>query len=226
MKEPGKTRAAAPEEQIGKWVNVPISEIPRDQARKLLEPFGSILKEVELGTTRTTCDWGFDHRKDGYSLLITEIQESRGLARMVSLKAKVAILDGKTDEAMHWIETGMVLGRHVSQGPTLIQALVGVAIDSVMAKCLEELIQVPGTPSLYWALADRPRPFIDLRYAMEAERHVIETEVPGLLELDQGPWSIDQARKFADEMQYKLYALAYGETAARANGSAGRDSPT
>ena len=30
------------------------------------------------------------------------------------------------------VETGMVMGRHVAQGPILVQYLVGVAIDSVM----------------------------------------------------------------------------------------------
>ena len=80
-----------------------------------------------------------------------------------SSRRRLAILDGKTDEAMHWIETGFVIGRHVSQGPTLIQALVGVAISKTMTAHFEDLIQAPGVPSLYWALADRPRPFVDMR---------------------------------------------------------------
>ena len=58
----------------------------------------------------------------------------RSLARLVALRARLAILDGKTDEAMHWIEIGLVMGRHVSQGPILIQALVGVAIDWSMTR--------------------------------------------------------------------------------------------
>ena len=143
--------------------------------------------------------------------MLPDIQEMRGLARMVRLRVRLAILDGKIDEAMHWIETGLVMGRHVSQGPIIIQALVGVAISSVMTECLEELIQAPGTPSLYWALADRPRPFIELRYSLEGERRGLEKEIPGLLELEQGPWSLDKARKFADELQRKLYSLLSGE---------------
>ena len=117
-----------------------------------------------------TCDWEFDQRQEGYSLLLPEIQQMRSLARLVALRTRLAIVDGKTGEAMHWIETGLVMGRHVSQGPIVIQALVGVAIEAVLTRCLEDLIQAPGTPSLYWALADRPRPFIDMRYPMEGER--------------------------------------------------------
>ena len=31
-----------------------------------------------------------------------------------------------------------------------------------MAVPLEDLIQAPGAPNLYWALANLPRPFLDL----------------------------------------------------------------
>ncbi len=78
----------------------------------------------------------------------------------------------------------------------MIQALVGVAIGSVMTGCLVDLIQTPGTPSLFWALVDRPQPFIDLRPAMEGERYLLERELPELDELDHGAWSLDEARRF------------------------------
>ena len=100
----------------------------------------------------------------------------RSLARLVALKARLAILDGKTDEAIHWIQTGLVMGRHAGRGPTLIQALVGVAFDNLMAERIKDLIQAPGTPSLYWALADRPRPFVDMGEALEGERHLLEKD--------------------------------------------------
>ncbi|MEO6810284.1 MAG: hypothetical protein ABI353_14305 [Isosphaeraceae bacterium] len=210
--EPPEARAARADElTIANWISGPIAEIPRDQARAALEPFQAVLNEVELGAIRSDCDWGFDQRTEGISLMFPEIQNTRSLSRLVTLRAKLAILDGKTDEAMHWIETGLVLGRHAGQGPFVIQALVGVAIDSMMTHCLEDLIQSPGTPSLYWALADRPRPFIDMRYPMEGERYVLEKELPELNELDQGPWSLDQAQRFADELQRKLFRLAAGE---------------
>ncbi len=100
------------------WLSCPIGEIQRDKARKYLEPFQNALKEVELGALRSTCDWEFDQRKDGMSLYLPEIQGMRGLGRLMQLKVRVAILDGKTDEAMHWIETGLAMGRHVGQGPS------------------------------------------------------------------------------------------------------------
>jgi hypothetical protein len=208
--EPVARPGRADEEAISRWSGGPIAEIPREEARKKLEAYESVLKEVELGAQRSTCDWEFDQRTEGMYLMLPELQEMRALARLVAVRARLAILDGKTDEAMHWIETGLVMGRHVGQGPLLIQALVAVAIDSLMAKCLEELIQAPGTPSLYWALADRPRPFVDVRDAMESEGYPLETELPEMRELDRGPWSLDEARRFVEKLESKLYAMTSG----------------
>jgi hypothetical protein len=209
----------------GDWVTGPIGEIQRDKARKYLEPFENALKEVELGALRSTCDWEFDQRTEGMYLLLPEIQDMRGLARLVALKARLAILDGKTDDAVHWIETAFVMGRHVSQGPLAIQALVGISIGRTNARYLEELIQAPGGPSLYWALADRPRPFIDMRRPMEGERYLLEKEVPELSELDRGAWSLDQARRFADTLQRKLFALASGRPIVGGDGAVPMDFP-
>jgi hypothetical protein len=194
-------------EKISRWSNEPIAEIPRDQARTSLEFFRGALNEVELATIRSTCDWEYDRRTDGIFLSIEEVQQLRSLARMIAVHARLAILDGKLDEAFHWIETGLVMGRHASQGPIAVQALVGIAVDSLMLRCLEDLLQAPGSPNFYWALADRPRPFIDMRYAMEGERHILDRELPGLAELERGPWGLDQARKFASDLQYKLHVI-------------------
>ncbi len=193
------------------WLSCPIGEIQRDKARKYLEPFRDALKEVELGALRSTCDWEYDQRKEGRALQLSELQEMRGLNRIMKLKARVAILDGKTDEAMHWIDTGLAMGRHISQGPIMIQALIGIAISRNFTDCLKDLIQAPGCPSLYWALVDRPRPWIDMRRAMEGERHVLERELPELNDLDRGAWGLDQARQFTDDLQRKLLDFASGE---------------
>ncbi|SIO66913.1 hypothetical protein SAMN05444166_8270 [Singulisphaera sp. GP187] len=210
--EPG-SRPESIDERISRWGTVPLDEFPRDEARKELEPYQRVLNEIELGAIRTTCDWEFDLRKEGIELLLPEIQEMRALARLVKVRTRLEILDGKTDEAMRWIQIGLVMGRHVSQGPIVIQALVGVAIDTVMIDCLIDLIQAPGTPSLFWALADRPQPFIDMRPSLEGERYLLERELPELNDLDrEGVWSLDEARRFTSELQRKLYSFATGET--------------
>jgi hypothetical protein len=186
------------------WVNGPLRDIPREQARAQIQAHTYVLNEVELGAMRKVCDWEFDLRKEAFSLLIPEIQEMRTLGRLVALRARLAVLEGKTDEAVHWLQVGFVMSRHVSQGPTLIQALVGCNINGMMTRTLEDLIQAPGTPSLYWALANRPRPFIDLTTPFEGEHAMFEREVPMLRELDYGPWTLEKVCRFGTELQRKL----------------------
>ncbi|MFO0954802.1 MAG: hypothetical protein U0835_27300 [Isosphaeraceae bacterium] len=207
----GGTPAQSAEELVMRWTAGPISAVPRDEARRQIATFENVLREVELGARQPSCDWEFDQRDEVFTLLLPEIQEMRSLARIVALRASLATLDGKTDEAAHWIQTGLVMGRHVGHGPILIQALVGVAIDWSMLKCLEDLIQAPGTPSLYWALADRPRPFIDMRYPLEGERYILERELPALGGIERGVWSTDEVRRFADEFQRKVFPNLAGE---------------
>ena len=199
---------ATEEQASGAWINGPLESIPVDQARERLDTYRNALIEARLGARRQTCDWEFDLRSEGTELLLPEIQNMRSLIRLVALKARLAVRDGKIDEAIDWLQTGYAMARHVSNGPILLQGLVGVSMSTVMTKPLEDLIQAPGVPSLYWALANRPRPFIDLDEAINGERFLLERELPSLRELDGPPWSVEKARAFSEEMRTKLYKLS------------------
>ncbi len=200
------------DEQAYQWTSKPIADLPKEEVRQWLSRHANVIHEVELGVRRAHCDWGLSDRPEGIDLLLPEIQPTRTLARLLVLQAKLAILDGQPDRAFRSIQTGLVLARHVGDGPTLIQGIIGGAIGFEMTRCLEQLIGSPGAPSLFWALADRPQPFIDFRTAFEAERHIIEKELPGLTDLDHGVWSVDQARRFADTLQERLFRLIGNET--------------
>jgi hypothetical protein len=204
-----KRRAADSDEQAAyEWVNGPIAAIPLDRARAWLDQRQFVLHEAELGARRRDCDWGFGSRSEGYNLIITEIQEMRSLVRVVALRARVAILEKKPDEAIYWLQTGFAMARHVSQGPTLIQPLVGLASSAILNHALEDLIQSPGMPSLYWALANRPRPLIDLAPALEGERFLLERQFPQLLELDGLSWSVEKARDFSTNFEAEFYRIS------------------
>ena len=191
------------EKKLSAWLAGPLSSIPRVEAKRWLEARQCALHEVELGARRQTCDWEFDQRDDGVSLLIEEISEMRALIRLVSLKARVAVLEAKIDEAMHWIETGFAMARHSSQGPLLIQSLVGVHLSQMMCRPLEDLIQLPGAPSMYWALSHRPRPLTEFSTAIESERFLLEREIPSLASLDGPAWSVERGRQFWDRAARK-----------------------
>jgi Sigma-70 region 2 len=196
------------ESPVEVWLNGPLSSIPREAARRVLEANRNSLHEVELGARRQTCDWEFEQRDEAVYLLIEEIQQMRSLSRLVLLRARVAVLDGRVDDAVHWMQTGFAMARHASEGPLLVQSLVGAALSEQMCRALEDLIQVPGVPSLYWALAHRPRPLADFSASFESERFLLEREIPSLGQLDGSAWSAQHGRKFSEELQDKLFKLA------------------
>jgi hypothetical protein len=193
---------------VTQWISGPLTAIPLDRARRWLDQNRKALHEAELGARRQSCDWEFDSRAEGFVLVISEIQEMRSLARLVALRARVAVLENRLDDAVAWLQTGFAMARHVSQGPILVQSLVAVHLAAIQTKPLEDLIQAPGMPSLFWALANRPHPLIDLAPALEGERFLLEREFPQLRELDGVPWSVEKARQFADAIQTRMFRYA------------------
>jgi hypothetical protein len=193
---------------LEEWLNGPLSSLPRERVQRLVDASRDSLHEVELGARRQTCDWEFGQREEAVYLMIGEIQQMRSLNRLVLLRARLAVAEGRIDDAVHWIQTGFAMARHSSEGPLLIQSLVGAAISLQICVALEDLIQAPGAPNLYWALAHRPRPLVDFSTSLESERLLLEHEIPSLRQLDGLPLSAQQGREFAAELETKLFKLA------------------
>ncbi len=213
----GKVNA---EVKIYEWTIAPLQSIPREELRTYLTNFHNVLHEVELGARREYCNWEFDRRDEGFALGLDDIQSARSLSRLIVLKARLEILDGHPEQAVHWLRTGVVLARHVANGNSIIQALVGSAIASTMTGVLEELVQAPGSPNLYWALAGLPKPCVDFASGFEGERYMLEREIPALRELDSDPWSLERAQTFANDLQRELGMLTGMWAQASGNGKA------
>jgi hypothetical protein len=199
--------ATADEEAHGAWLSQPLASLPRDRVNEYLAAHANSLHEVELGARREFCNWEFQHRDEGFNLLIEDVQQVRGLARLLIVKIRFEIAEVRVDSALHWIRTGLALARHVNESTIFVQSLIASAIATQMAGTLEEFVQMPGAPNLYWAIANLPRPFIDISEAMEGEQYVLEKEFPQLKTLDSGPWSLEQSRAFSDDLHKKMAVL-------------------
>jgi hypothetical protein len=106
----------------------------------------------------------------------------RQVARLLALRARVEALDGHPDKAVRALQTGFVAAKQVGESDTLVGALVGIAMGTLTAMELELLLSQENTPNLYWALADLPRPFIDMRRPLAGERTGVYGTFPGLIE--------------------------------------------
>ena len=69
-----------------------------------------------------------------------------------------------------------------------------------MSKQVETLIQQPGAPNLYWALASLPRPMVDCRLAFEAELSQAYLAYPELRRLEQEALPAEQWQQLLQQM--------------------------
>ena len=88
-----------------------------------------MLEQLDTGARCESSDWGIPiYEYDYDTMFLAEIQSIRKPARILAVRARVQIADGKFDEAIRTLQTGYALGRHVAHGPFVIQFLVGGAI--------------------------------------------------------------------------------------------------
>jgi hypothetical protein len=188
--------------RIEKWMEIPIGD-PREKAYRgkelagdlgILRP-GHLFSDMERAARFESCDWQLPIREGNFiEMLLPEVQQSRSYARLLSAKAHLEIVEGKYDEAVRTLQTGYAQARHVTQSPTVVSGLVGVTIAWIMSHQVEQMIQQPDAPNLYWALSTLPRPLIDFRPGMEAESNLLYLQFPELRDLGKKNLSPEEWR--------------------------------
>jgi hypothetical protein len=169
------------------WLNLPLDRFPTAEVRRFVDLWADQLKQIEFGARRRACDWNYtlaEQRVDSLYLNLSDVQSMREWGTMLALKTRVEIAEGKLDDAVGDLETGLAFARHVAQGPFMINYLAGVGIARVMLDRCEELIARPGAPNLYWALTALPRPLASARSALEFDGKLCENMIPELTEAE------------------------------------------
>jgi hypothetical protein len=169
--------------EITDWLDLPLEQVAKkvDFVRR----FGA-LTEVDRGARRESCDWQMTDamRKEGIRMLVPDAQAFREYAVLLAMRCRLEIGEEDFARALYTLQTGFALGRHVGEAPILIHVLIGNSICALMLDRVQELIQAPGSPNLYWALTDLPRPLIDLRKGMQGEKLMLEVEFPDLKHIE------------------------------------------
>jgi hypothetical protein len=173
------------QENLAAWLEMPLEKLPIQEARQW--DMRGRLKLLELGTRREYCDWGYplpEQRQEAFDILLPDVQSMRVWGRFLALKARLDLVEHKYQEAVSTLETGFAFSRHVGEAPFLINALVGIAIGNGLVDRVEELVEQPLAPNLYWALTALPHPLVGTRRALEFERRVPEDMIPEFTQLD------------------------------------------
>ena len=183
-------------EKWEKWESTPVDQLPLEAIRKFLVDYQPMLHEVDEAARLDRCDWQLANRKTSDTLnLWPSVQVNRELMRILSLRFRVEIAENRFDAAIRTLQTSLQLGRHVGEGSTMIEMLVGYAIVGISIARCDEFISQPNAPNLYWALATLPDPIFDPRPALDGESRFHGRILPILKELERGPVSEDVAAK-------------------------------
>ncbi len=152
-----------------KLLAMPLEELP---AQELKEYGRFALSQVDWAARLDNPDWQIllKLRADGIGLLLPEVQQLRSLARALQVRFRAEIAQARFDDALRTAKTLFAISRHLGVHPTIIGDLVGMAIAAVATNHLEEMLEQPGCPNLYWALTNLPSPLIPLNQGMDGER--------------------------------------------------------
>jgi hypothetical protein len=196
--------------QVDHALHTPLAELPRKDLDWILH--AKQFQEVDLAARREYVDWDLitRMRSEGIHLLLPDMQSFRMTANMLALRARLQIADHHYEKALYTLQTGYALGRDLGDAPLLVSVLVGVSIGTVMTDQVEELIQAPRSPNLYWALTALPNPMISLRKGLEGERTLVYAELPELWTIETAQLSPAQQQALADHL-LRVMALTHDE---------------
>jgi hypothetical protein len=194
-------------EKIDAWMKIPLGD-PREKRQRpnVSDIAGSALfSDMDRAARFESCDWELPFREGNvFEMLLPELQQTRMYARLLSFKARLEIAEGKYDQAIATLQTGFGLARDVATGQTLIHALVGTAAATMMTDRIQEMIQQPNSPNLYWALSTLPHPPVNFRPGLEAETSSLYLEIPELQGLNKKQMPSQQWRELLLKLISKL----------------------
>lgn len=169
-----------------KWQTCPLSELPND----LVDYGGVSTRQADYAARLDACDWQILNqlKAHGVMLLLPDLQQLRSLAAALKVRYRAQAKAGKFDEAIKTQQTMNALSRHLGEHPTLIGNLVGMSIANLAVSPFEEMIQQPGCPNLYWALANLPSPLVEIRNGLRGERLFVEADFRDFMSPTR-PWN-------------------------------------
>ena len=157
--------------QLSDWARAPLDELPGGEVEAFLKRAQPCLESITKAAHCKDCNWpAFVAGQQPEHL-----SEYRLLTYMVLLKARSEIASQQYEDAIGTMQTGMTMARQIGEAPTLVQGLVGIAVEAVMLRGVDDFSQAPESPNLYAALKALPRPLIDIETPINSELKALET---------------------------------------------------
>jgi hypothetical protein len=179
-----------------RFQSIPLVELPAAQLRQY---GGSALKQADWAARLDALDWQVLQRvqSDGVDVALPELGPLQILAAALQVRFRGQVAGHYYDDAVRSAKTMFALARHLGEHPTALGNLVGLWVAGLALDTLEEMVQQPGCPNLYWALTDLPCPLVDLRKGAQGERTLVATDLKPLRE---DPMTDDELEKVVSRL--------------------------
>jgi hypothetical protein len=147
---------------------MPLADLPAGQLRGY---GGSALTQADFGARLDTPDWDALQRVQGggTDLRLSELGPLRILSWGLQVRFRGEVAGRHFDDAVRTAKTMFALARHLGECPVGAANRLGLSFADLALDTLEEMVQQPGCPNLYWALTDLPAPLVDLRKGLQGD---------------------------------------------------------
>ncbi|XZE55363.1 hypothetical protein SH139x_001372 [Planctomycetaceae bacterium SH139] len=149
------------------------------------------------------------------SLTLEDVQIAREMARLLSLKAKVAAAEGRWADYTHEMTAIYRLADLVGgSSDLLVTKLVSLAILGIADGLVRDASTVEGAPNFYWALAAVPESIFDVRAALENESLLVRRAIPFDIDFPDTPIGRERSarlwQQIADEVGETIETVSPG----------------
>lgn len=188
------------------WLETSPRDLPLERVRKYLDYSSFQSRYLEQAVLRRHCDFDRNMRAvaNPIGYLLPEIQALRELARLQSMRYRLAIAEDRPHDALSIFGQQLALGHHLDEEQFLVSNLVGIAIASMGVDDAYFLSEQANTPNLYWALAALPQPLVSMRAALAYEREFLFEQFKQLREVDDTPQPAIYWRRFVEAQAENL----------------------
>jgi hypothetical protein len=159
-----------------RYLAMPLQELPLEE---LKEYGGNALRYADWAARLDAIDWQALPRiqNGGIDVVPGELGPLQVLAAALEVRFRAEVAGRRFDDAIRTSKTMFALAHHLGQYPTIVANLVGLSVAHLGASTLEEMVQQPGCPNLYWALTDLPNPLVELRVGLQGDRTLVAAEL-------------------------------------------------
>jgi hypothetical protein len=174
------------------WRDLPLEDLRQPEITEFFEANQQGLLHLEVAARRDRAGWEPIHRELGYASLWPHVNAMRQFSFVIAPWVRLQIANGEHAEAIRALRTGLSMAKHLEEDGMLVHGLVAGGIATMLMERVEELVQQPAAPNMYWALTHLPRPFVDGRALMERERALFYFHFPQLRDVRPRSLSADQ----------------------------------